>query len=75
MTAMSLGTCSGSPVKMPEKSVTTKYMNGAFYSFCNKKDSVCPAHKDDCCQLNAKQWEAFVIIFEKVFRRGFWAIG
>jgi hypothetical protein len=57
--AKGLTKCVGSPVKMPEKSCTTKYMNNGLDIFCKNKDPACVAHKDGACQLSADQVKAF----------------
>jgi hypothetical protein len=57
--AKALTTCVGSPVKMPEKSCTTKYMSGFFESWCKNKEPACVAYENGSCQLNAKQYKAF----------------
>lgn len=59
--------CSGSPVKMPEKSCTTNYMTPGFTKFCTKKKKQCVVYKEGLCELDIDMYTAYVKILTEGF--------
>lgn len=59
--------CAGSPVKMPEKSCTTKYLAPGFGKYCTKKKKTCVAYEEGSCQLDADAYKAYADILMEGF--------
>ena len=65
--AKALVKCAGSPVKMPEKSCTTKYLAPGFGNYCTKTKKTCVAYEEGSCQLDAAAYKAYADILMEAF--------
>jgi hypothetical protein len=66
--ARALTYCAGSPIKMPERSCTLKYVAAYFGAYCESVGAKGLTYEEDSCRLNATAYQDYLDLLAESFQ-------